>query len=136
MVVWFSQLKDVARGLTYMHGEGVVHGDLKGVNLLTPTQLHYLLTDLSKGQYPDRSRWPRTSRRLRTHHHHLRLCISYNLDLIRKRWDDKVDESGALESKSVRVEGQSANEGVGLLCVRDGDTRSPQWTGSFQGRLQ
>jgi serine/threonine protein kinase len=27
------QLADVARGLNYMHGEGIIHGDLKGVSL-------------------------------------------------------------------------------------------------------
>lgn len=27
------QLKGVARGLVYMHGEGMIHGDLKGVGL-------------------------------------------------------------------------------------------------------
>ena len=28
---WFSQLVDVAEGLVYMHEQGMVHGDLKGV---------------------------------------------------------------------------------------------------------
>ena len=28
------QLCDVARGLIYMHGQGMVHGDLKGVRLI------------------------------------------------------------------------------------------------------
>ena len=28
---WFSQLVDVAEGLVFMHGQGMVHGDLKGV---------------------------------------------------------------------------------------------------------
>jgi len=27
----FRQLKDVARGLIYMHGQAMIHGDLKGV---------------------------------------------------------------------------------------------------------
>ena len=30
----FPQLKDVARGLIYMHGQAMIHGDLKGVRLL------------------------------------------------------------------------------------------------------
>ena len=29
----FSQLADVARGLAYMHGRGMIHGDLKGVGV-------------------------------------------------------------------------------------------------------
>ena len=28
---WFFQLVDVAEGLVYMHEQGMVHGDLKGV---------------------------------------------------------------------------------------------------------
>ena len=27
------QLRDVAKGLDYMHNQGIVHGDLKGVRL-------------------------------------------------------------------------------------------------------
>jgi len=30
-VTWFLQLADVAKGLIYMHSQGMVHGDLKGV---------------------------------------------------------------------------------------------------------
>ena len=30
-VDWLSQLGDVAEGLVYMHEQGMVHGDLKGV---------------------------------------------------------------------------------------------------------
>jgi len=31
--VCLPQLRDVARGLVYMHGQGIVHGDLKGVRI-------------------------------------------------------------------------------------------------------
>ena len=31
MITWLSQLGDVTTGLTYMHDQGIVHGDLKGV---------------------------------------------------------------------------------------------------------
>ena len=131
IVVWFSQLKGISRGLAYMHGEEMVHGDLKGVNLPTPVQLFCLLTDLSKGQHSDRPRWPRAPRRLRTHYHCLRF---YNLKFIYRWWDYKMDESRAPQSGSVLFEGQSTNEGIGLLCPRDGDTRSPQRTASLQRR--
>jgi hypothetical protein len=32
--MWLLQLSDVARGLIYMHSEGMIHGDLKGVRFL------------------------------------------------------------------------------------------------------
>ena len=32
----FSQLGDVTKGLMYMHGQGIVHGDLKGVCVKPP----------------------------------------------------------------------------------------------------
>ena len=31
--MWLPQLNDVARGLIYMHDQGMIHGDLKGVRL-------------------------------------------------------------------------------------------------------
>ena len=31
-IMWIPQLGDVARGLVYMHSQGMVHGDLKGVS--------------------------------------------------------------------------------------------------------
>jgi len=52
-VVQFLQLKDVAQGLTYMHEEGMVHGDLKGVTFLTLIPLPYPLTSFYIGQHPD-----------------------------------------------------------------------------------
>jgi len=52
-VVQFLQLKDVAQGLTYMHEEGMVHGDLKGVMSPTLISLLYSLTSFYIGQHPD-----------------------------------------------------------------------------------
>ena len=50
---WFIQLKDVVQGLIYMHGEGIVHGDLKGVSLRASEPTLRLLThSLRKGQHP------------------------------------------------------------------------------------
>ena len=31
----YSQLRDVANGLQHLHGLGIVHGDLKGVNFVS-----------------------------------------------------------------------------------------------------
>ncbi|KAF9644941.1 kinase-like protein [Thelephora ganbajun] len=41
----FGLLADVARGLMYMHGEGVIHGDLKGANILIDKHGHACLAD-------------------------------------------------------------------------------------------
>ena len=32
--IWFPQLSDVANGLVYMHGQEMIHGDLKGVRVV------------------------------------------------------------------------------------------------------
>jgi len=43
-IVWLPQLEDITRGLTYMHDQGIVHGDLKGVRIepLTTPPTHRL----------------------------------------------------------------------------------------------
>ncbi|KAF9647776.1 kinase-like protein [Thelephora ganbajun] len=41
----FELLKDVARGLIYMHGEGMIHGDLKGANILIDKHERACLAD-------------------------------------------------------------------------------------------
>ena len=52
VVTSFLQLKDVAKGLIYMHGEGMIHGDLKGVGGRTSTS-HCFLISFLKGEHPD-----------------------------------------------------------------------------------
>ena len=32
--IWLPQLSDVANGLIYMHGQEMIHGDLKGVRVV------------------------------------------------------------------------------------------------------
>jgi len=41
----FELLKDVARGLIYMHDQSMVHGDLKGANILIDKNFHARLAD-------------------------------------------------------------------------------------------
>ena len=36
---WFPQSLDVALGLEYLHGEGIIHGELKAVRLRVPLAL-------------------------------------------------------------------------------------------------
>ena len=51
------QLEGVARGLMYIHSQGMIHGDLKGVRFLygwSHSRLHELFSFICKGQYTDR----------------------------------------------------------------------------------
>jgi len=41
----FELLKDVTKGLTYMHGQEIIHGDLKGANVLVDQSGHACLAD-------------------------------------------------------------------------------------------
>ena len=48
------QLSGVARGLIYIHSQGIIHGDLKGVRLWCLEPCFYPTNfDACKGQYPD-----------------------------------------------------------------------------------
>ena len=40
MVISPLQLSDVGMGLIYVHGRGIIHGDLKGVRFLLLTCIH------------------------------------------------------------------------------------------------
>ena len=57
MIAWPPQLQGVARGLIYMHGEGMIHGDLKGVGLRASQSPFCLLTRSFQGQYFDQPGW-------------------------------------------------------------------------------
>ncbi|KAF9643175.1 kinase-like protein [Thelephora ganbajun] len=49
----FELLADVARELVYMHGEGIIHGDLKGANILIDKRGHACLADLGLMDEPE-----------------------------------------------------------------------------------
>ena len=57
MIAWSQQLQGIARGLIYMHGEGMIHGDLKGVGLRASQSPFCLLTHSFQGQYFDQPGW-------------------------------------------------------------------------------
>ena len=39
-ITYLLQLRDVTKGLIYMHDQGIIHGNLKGVRFRTPCQPH------------------------------------------------------------------------------------------------
>ncbi len=41
----YTQLRDVVDGLSYLHANGVVHGDLKGSNTLVTSNIRVVLCD-------------------------------------------------------------------------------------------
>ncbi|KAF9646871.1 kinase-like protein [Thelephora ganbajun] len=57
----FELLADVARGLMYMHGEGAIHGDLKGANILIDKHGHACLADFGLVTIVSNSVYPTTS---------------------------------------------------------------------------
>jgi len=42
MITQFLQLVDVTKGLIYIHSQGMIHGDLKGVRFQQHESLFYL----------------------------------------------------------------------------------------------
>ena len=90
------QLGGVARGLIYIHSQGVIHGDLKGVRLWWSGSCFHL-TDftVTQGQHPDRPNRPGPPRRLRTCYDYLRLFEPFTLELTHTRRHGPMDEPGA-----------------------------------------
>ena len=91
-IVRFPQLEDVTRGLSYMHDQGIVHGDLKGVRIKPPTTpLTHMLTNHS-GERPSQLQWSRLHIGLQPTHDRLGPTdlFSYEHD----GWHDSMDEPG------------------------------------------
>ena len=116
------QLIGVSKGLIYIHGQGMIHGDLKGVCLryLRSCSRH---TDLNirQGKHSDRPSWKSPPCRLRPAYHHIRPHELFLLELVRPGWHGPVDGSGTHRPATVRVGEQPPDKILRLLCSRDGD---------------
>ena len=114
------QLEDVAEGLAYMHGQEMVHGDLKGVRFtvscsLTISNWH------RKGKHPYRRKLPCMSCGLRPPEDHIgnhkpRTTFKF----IHTGWDVPVDESRTLTTREVWPPTLPPDESLGLLRAWNG----------------
>jgi hypothetical protein len=123
------QLEGVARGLIYIHSQGMIHGDLKGVRCQS-LGLHFYLTDFNfhQGQHPDRPDWPCPPRRLWSAYDHLGSSEPFVLEFLHTGWHSSMDEPGAYRSTTVRIQEHSSNDTFGLLCTWNGGVRNYQRT--------
>ena len=110
IILRLPQLEEITRGLTYMHDQGIVHGDLKGVRIEPLTTLPtHRLTNLS-GERPSRSQWSRLRIGLQSTHD----CLGPT-DLFSFKhdgWHDSMDEPGTPRPGAFRFEEESSDEGV------------------------
>ena len=65
-----------------MHGEGIVHGDLKGVGPGTALNIILSSDSIFTGKRPDRQAWPCLSCGLRAYHDYLGLHKFHFLSLV------------------------------------------------------
>jgi len=97
------QLGDIAKGLVYMHGQGMTHGDLKGVSMSLRISPLSLKTFVYQGQYPYRPKWSRPSGGLRSAHDCVRRYKRHVLELVSAMWHVPLDEPRALRRPSDKV---------------------------------
>ena len=121
------QLVGVAKGLIYIHNEGMIHGDLKGV-CLGYSGSCFCLADLNicQGEHTDRPYRQCSSSRLRSTHDCFGSHECSILNLTRSGWHNSMDGTGDPRPGKVQFEGQSPDEIFGLLCSRYGDIRNCQ----------
>ncbi|THH32592.1 hypothetical protein EUX98_g1591 [Antrodiella citrinella] len=48
-----QQMKEIALGLVYLHGEGIAHGDLRGHNILIDENMHVRISDFGLAVFAD-----------------------------------------------------------------------------------
>ena len=90
-------------GLIYIHGQGMIHGDLKGVRFRQLESLSYLTELICQGQHTDRPNWQRLPGGLWSAYDHLGPQIPFFLELMYTGWHGPVDEPGASRSATVWV---------------------------------
>jgi serine/threonine protein kinase len=56
------QLLEIAEGAAYLHSEGIVHGDLRGSNILIDSGHHPRLADFGLGSFSDSTVGSQTSK--------------------------------------------------------------------------
>jgi hypothetical protein len=102
-----------------MHDQEIIHGDLKGVCVLTPDYLipHQLMR--IQGQHSNQQQRPRLYIRLQSAHHYLGPADLFVL--MHRGRHNSVDESRTPRPGKFRVGEELPNERVGSLCARDGD---------------
>jgi hypothetical protein len=111
-------------GLIYMHGQGIVHGDLKGVCVRTLSSPSCTRLNRPKGKHPDQPQRSCLLSRLQSPHDNLGPVD--NFILMHRGRHNSMDESRAPRPGHVWYEDESPNKGIRLLCARNGDLRSPQ----------
>ena len=112
------QLGGVARGLIYIHNEGMIHGDLKGVR--SRQRVTFLSYRVYQGKHPDRPIWSCPPRGFWSAYHYLGSSESFVLHLVHTGWHGQMDGSRAHRSAAIRVQQEPSNESFGLLCPRNG----------------
>jgi hypothetical protein len=123
---YLIQLEDVAWGLMYIHSQGMIHGDLKGVRFWWPVPPPSLTDFPYQGKHPNRPNWPRPAGRLWPACDHQGPHKCSDLEHILTGRHSPVDEPGAYRSTTVRVKEQLPNGILRLLCIWNGDIRNDQ----------
>jgi hypothetical protein len=103
MIGYLIQLRDVTRGLIYIHSQGMIHGDLKGVCFLRLESPFHLTEFTSQGKHTDRPDWARSPSGLWSADNNLGPHKPSALKLIHAGWHSPMDGPGAYRSTAVRV---------------------------------
>ena len=45
-----KMMHQISKGMSYLHGKGILHGDLKGTNVLVDDRLHCVISDFGQSE--------------------------------------------------------------------------------------